>query len=230
MKNLMRFAALASFSAVALAASVPFTFTAGSPALASELNANFRVLARAVTVLEAKVAALEGTVPLTAASVAGTYRLLSLSSKAISDPAGLMVGAGTSSGNGTIVLGEDMNFTYSNVERMSGFSARLGNLSCAQANENTSSFSGHNHVYLKTNCTNTVNAFVSTEGPARSTSTGSGTWQLGVGNTILINPLDGPALTVYLAHGGRTGFSVEADNQSSQGTGQRLQIDVFVKQ
>jgi hypothetical protein len=84
----------------ATAASVPHTFTPGTVASASEVNANFAALVEAVSALEAKVD------PQTAEALAGTYDYfevkidvddLSSSSKSIA-------GAGTS---GTVVLNAD---------------------------------------------------------------------------------------------------------------------------
>ncbi len=63
---------LAVFSAVgssALAA-VPFTFTNGQPANATEVNTNFNALVQAIDALTARVDALESS---TTASLAGTY-------------------------------------------------------------------------------------------------------------------------------------------------------------
>ncbi|MDH5632331.1 MAG: hypothetical protein OEZ10_04970 [Gammaproteobacteria bacterium] len=51
-------AIIASSSIIAMAASVPNTFTSGSPALASDVNANFQALATAVTAMETKLASL----------------------------------------------------------------------------------------------------------------------------------------------------------------------------
>lgn len=51
-------AIIASSSIIAMAASVPNTFTSGSPALASDVNANFQSLAAAVTAMEAKLASM----------------------------------------------------------------------------------------------------------------------------------------------------------------------------
>lgn len=56
---------------------VPHTFTAGAPARASEVNANFAALATAIDAVIARVAALESPT-LTMAAVAGTYRFASL--------------------------------------------------------------------------------------------------------------------------------------------------------
>jgi hypothetical protein len=80
-QNFFRFVALSLVSGAALAASVPHTFTSGTPAVASEVNDNFSALVAAVTSLEARLTALETTgVPApTMASVAGTYDVFEVS-------------------------------------------------------------------------------------------------------------------------------------------------------
>lgn len=67
---------LLSGAAVAQTA-LPHTFTAGAPARASEVNANFSALATAIDAVITRVAALEAPT-LTMAAVAGTYRFASL--------------------------------------------------------------------------------------------------------------------------------------------------------
>jgi len=61
-------------SSVLAQTAVPHTFTAGTAAKASEVNANFSALVDAIVALEAKVATLQGS--LTVNAVAGEYRLL----------------------------------------------------------------------------------------------------------------------------------------------------------
>lgn len=87
MRNLIRSSivalSLVVFSATAVAATtVPFTFTAGTPATASEVNANFQALATAIdtltttnAALTTQIAKLDGTTPVTAADMAGTYKV-----------------------------------------------------------------------------------------------------------------------------------------------------------
>ena len=103
-KTIVRFAILALFNTATLAASVPHIFTAGSPALASEVNANFAALVTAVTTLETKVAALEAKVgPHTTASLAGTYDYFEVRIDVdnLSATLNAIAGAGVS---GTVVL------------------------------------------------------------------------------------------------------------------------------
>jgi hypothetical protein len=69
---------LLAFAAVATAApiTVPFTFTAGTPAKAAEINADFQALVTAINALSVRVDKLDGITPaaaLTAADVVGTY-------------------------------------------------------------------------------------------------------------------------------------------------------------
>jgi hypothetical protein len=55
---------------------VPYNFSAGSPAKAGEVNANFQALATAINALSARLDKAEGK--LTAADIVGTYRFQSL--------------------------------------------------------------------------------------------------------------------------------------------------------
>jgi hypothetical protein len=55
---------------------VPYSFSAGSPAKAGEVNANFQALATAINALSARLDKAEGK--LTAADIVGTYRFQSL--------------------------------------------------------------------------------------------------------------------------------------------------------
>lgn len=106
-KTIARFVIFALFSTTALAASVPFTFTSGDPARASEVNANFAALVTAVTALEAQVAALEAKVnPATMADLAGTYSYLEvrIDVDGLSATSNSIAGAGVS---GTVVLNAD---------------------------------------------------------------------------------------------------------------------------
>ena len=65
---------LIAFSVVATAqTSVPYTFTAGTTAIASEVNADFQALAATIDTLSVRVAKLEGQI--TASDLVGTYAL-----------------------------------------------------------------------------------------------------------------------------------------------------------
>jgi hypothetical protein len=69
--------ALATLGNTAMAqVTVPNTFTSGTPAKASEVNANFQALATAINSLSDRVAKVEGTI--TAADVIGTYQFENL--------------------------------------------------------------------------------------------------------------------------------------------------------
>ena len=236
MKNILRFAVLGSFSALALAASVPFTFTAGAPAVAAEVNANFTALANAITTLEAKVASLEGANALTAADVAGTYRLLAISSKATSSSADLTFGAGSQRANSILVISTDGTFTFNSEEASSGFSAKTTQCNSpglsrtgSSGPSTTGSAGSHDHGYTYAACTS--GGFVSTEPPISFSSSGTGAWSLTGQNTIRLTPAGEPGLTVYLAKGNRIGFGVETQNlNDGGGTGSRFEFDVFIKQ
>lgn len=64
--------------AVAAPVTIPHTFTAGTPANAAHVNANFQALVTAINTLSDRVDRLDGTTPVTAADVVGTYTLSGL--------------------------------------------------------------------------------------------------------------------------------------------------------
>lgn len=69
---MMAFVAFVAFNSVASAqVTVPFTFAAGTPASADEVNANFQALVTAINSLGTRVSKLEGLI--TAADLVGTY-------------------------------------------------------------------------------------------------------------------------------------------------------------
>lgn len=75
---MIRFLIAASLFCIAFAGqaqqvSVPNSFTAGAPAKAADVNANFSALAAGINALSARVAKLEGQI--TAADLVGTYAL-----------------------------------------------------------------------------------------------------------------------------------------------------------
>jgi hypothetical protein len=74
-QKLINFIVLALLSGLALAASVPNTFTANTPAVAAGVNANFTALVAALTDLEDRVTTLEhgGGPPLDEADFYGSY-------------------------------------------------------------------------------------------------------------------------------------------------------------
>ena len=105
-KTAARFVIFALFSGTALAASVPFTFTSGDPARASEVNGNFAALVAAVTSLETKVAALEAKGgPHTMASLAGSYEAFEITVDVDATATG--GNAGGSGVSGTVILNAD---------------------------------------------------------------------------------------------------------------------------
>src|SRR3954454_13262447 len=83
---------------------VPFTFSAGSPARASEVNGNFQALVNAINGLTARVAKLEGQI--TAADLEGSYTLEGLQIGLITNNK-----VETISYTGTLILAA--NLTYS---------------------------------------------------------------------------------------------------------------------
>jgi len=95
---------------------VPNTFTAGTPAKAADVNANFQALATAIDTLTARVDKLDGTTAVTMADLAGTYVINGLQTEVFKD-------GGTPGGwirnytyQGTLTLAADGNLTLSNTE------------------------------------------------------------------------------------------------------------------
>src|SRR5258706_4460391 len=107
---------LSVLSGVAFAqTTVPNTFTRGTAAKASEVNANFQALATAIDNLGSRVSKLEGTI--TATDVAGTYAFASLEAETFT---GANVNVASSvgiihhqNGNGTFTLNANGTFSFS---------------------------------------------------------------------------------------------------------------------
>lgn len=253
--TIIRFIILSVFSATALAASVPNTFTAGSPALASEVNANFAALVSAVTTLETKVSSLESQVvalqsvntALTADDVVGTYKFLSVISKTVSDAPNLLFGSKSGISDSSVTFTKTSStggtFTVTSSNKSSGFNAKgtqcntEGTAATSSSGPSTTGTAGtHFHTYLHATCT--PSGFVSVETPVDDSSTGSGTWALGTGDSITITPPTDPGITpvpftAYISKAGHVGFAIEAEDvagSGGNGSGRKFSMDVFIKQ
>ena len=211
MKNLVRFLVLALFSALALAASVPYTFSAGSPAAAAEVNADFAALVSAVTTLEAKVAALEGAAAaLTVADVAGTYRYLTLANKSGADSAAFAINTSSSVEDASFTFDAGGTFSFSGTRKSGGANARITD--CNPPSLFTTSMTlSHDHKYNYAACTNgSTSMSPSIDQPA----TGSGNWSLSGTDGIVLTQSAGPSGTprvlfkVYISKAARMGFAV----------------------
>jgi len=227
-KHITRFLALSTFSVAALAASVPNTFTAGTPAVASQVNANFTALVNAATALETKAAALETKVTaletkvaalesvntaLTAADVVGTYKLLSLESETGSNAGNHTITSASGSSNVSLTFTATSDtggtFTYSAVNKSAGFRA--------QGPDCTNS-----------GCTST--GYVSTNGTPDESDSGSGTWALGANNTVVVSPPGSSPVTVYFSKAGRVGFAVEVNTESDEViSSRRFSLDALIR-
>lgn len=102
-------------SAAQAQVTVPHTFTAGAAARASEVNANFSALATAINDLATRLSAVENPT-VTAASVAGTYKYLSLgiavnATQAVSNAGILTVRGATWTGTMVLNAGGTASFT-----------------------------------------------------------------------------------------------------------------------
>jgi VCBS repeat-containing protein len=160
---------------------VPNTFTAGTAAKASEVNANFHALATAIDNLESRVSKLEGT--LTAADVAGTYAFASLEAETITNA---NVNVASSQG---IVHHQSSNGTFT-------FNAN-----------GTFSFSAPNNSSKLTFSLNTATA---TETQETVPGSGTGTWSLsgkiltisvgGGGPTVAFTLAAGPGLFINISN------------------------------
>lgn len=88
---------------------VPFTFSAGAAARASEVNGNFQALLAAINTIDARVGRLEGSAALSNASIAGAYRLFGLQNGLIA--AGGPGGVETITYTGTVTLAAGGTYT-----------------------------------------------------------------------------------------------------------------------
>lgn len=105
-------AALAFFLVAASAhaqTAIPFTFTAGAPARASEVNGNFQALLAAINNVDARVARLEGGA-LSNAAIAGNYRILGFQTGVMASGPGLVE---TITYDGTLAVAADGTYTGS---------------------------------------------------------------------------------------------------------------------
>ena len=120
-------------AAVNAQVTVPNTFTAGTPAKASEVNANFQALVTAVNSLTARVGKLEGQV--TAADLAGTYSLHQFQTE-LGGGVAQRVATYTSNGTATVTLAANGAVTISSVTSQ-GHQLNLpgGTLTAINANE-----------------------------------------------------------------------------------------------
>ncbi len=112
---------------------IPHTFTAGTPALASEVNANFHTLVTAINALEGRIDKLEGQIAF--ADIVGTYAIAGLQTglHAVTNIGGIEViswtGTITFAGDGTFaaVFGNDKHsLQWSVLNPNPAFSAGLG--------------------------------------------------------------------------------------------------------
>jgi len=150
---------------------VPNTFTAGTAAKASEVNANFQALATAIDNLGSRVSKLEGT--LSTADVAGTYAFASLEVETFT---GANVNVASSlgivhhqNGNGTFTFNANGTFTFSQTTSSSKLTFLLNS---ASATETIETIPG----------------------------TATGTWTLS-GKILTINISGGPTIPFTLAAG-----------------------------
>lgn len=231
-QKLLTFAVLALLSSFVLAASVPNTFTASTPAVASQVNANFAALVNAVTTLEQKVAALESTT-LTAADVAGTYKYLQFDTYIGSLAAKKTFAARSGVADGTFTFNVDGTF---GVTGGTGRSNEFGGKAqdCAETNGPTTSdpaTNPHTHGFIASLCNMSGQPF-NTRVEDRPGDTSTGTWALGPANTITVTFNGGTAFTVYGSKAGGVGFSIGAEvvTDNPDAPGRQFSLGIFVKQ
>ena len=237
MKSIVRLIALALFSTLALAASVPYTFSAGAPAVAAEVNANFSALADAITALEAKVAALESGGKLTAADVAGTYRRISMTSKTVGgDSTSLEFGSSSGVTEADVVISPGGTFTIKGTEKQAEFSAKTTQCNTPSSNNATSSSGpsttgaagSHFHLYTYAACTS--GGFVSTNPATNDPFSNGGTWAITGPDSITLTPTGQAAITVYISKAGRVGYAVEVESRTNAtSSGRRFEMSVLFK-
>ncbi|MDP3858703.1 MAG: hypothetical protein Q8Q73_13165 [Stagnimonas sp.] len=227
-KHITRFIALSTFSVAALAASVPNTFTSGTPAVASQVNANFTAVVNAATALETKAAAMETKLTaleakvaalenvnsaITADDVVGSYKMVTLESATAGNTTNRLFAS--SSGSTTVSLtftktsDTGGTFTYSASVKSTGYVGQT------------------NGCDMGGNCTSGGYAETRNEDGGDN---GSGTWALGDGNTIVVTPPESAPLTVYFSKRGQIGFAMEVESVSNVGvSGRSFSLNMLIR-
>lgn len=226
--------ALLLVSAGALAqTTIPNTFTAGSPARASEVNANFTALANAANALDARLDALEAANgALTAADVAGTYRVLSVRNSNGSLSATRRFFSSSGSTEGTVTFNANGTFTGTFDNRSNSYSGKAQTCASGAANTSSTSINGtpHNHQYTAANCDQNADAFTSNVGNNLGQAD-SGTWTLGPGNAITVSAGGDAPLTLHFDRSAGLAFAVEVNsNNDPSNPGREFGLSVLVKQ
>jgi len=124
-------------SSVSVFAAVPFTFTNGTPANASEINADFSYLVAQIAALQAQVTALQSGP--TMASLAGTYNITEMTTRVDNSMAPTSFSMQSEVGTGTVTFNADgtgsinstnystfLNFSQNPVTVMTGLNAIPG--------------------------------------------------------------------------------------------------------
>lgn len=99
-------AVLASSGLIALAATVPHTFTSGTPAVAADVNANFQALTTALTTAQADIAVLQAklaSVSIVTANGQPTVRFTGVNVQVVNG----LDSTGTANGTGNLIVGYD---------------------------------------------------------------------------------------------------------------------------
>lgn len=207
---------------------VPHTFTAGTAAQASEVNANFAALVAAINALESV------NTPLTAADVAGTYQLLAIASMTGSLATTKKAASASETNNGTLTFNVNGNFTGVITSRSNEFNVK-GQDCVNSATSTDIAFPGlntqHAHGYSASLCNQDSTVFLS-QAVNDLNQAISGTWALNAGtSTITVTPAAESALLVYISKRGGVGFAVEvSDNTNASTPGRRFGLSVLVKQ
>jgi len=170
---------------------VPNTFTAGTAARASEVNANFTALATAIDAVIARVAALE-TPTVTTAAFAGTYRYTSvgvgLGALAGTGGAGNIQVSG-STASGTVTLNANGTATISTSDQSSILRLDYSTASHSHTvpGSQTSETTGHSHTVSgnTTSVSNTGSTVTSALTPDTGSESGSRTWSVSNGQVVL---------------------------------------------
>lgn len=201
------FLLLSTYSAMSFAVTVPHTFVSGQPAVAADVNDNFSVLAAAITKLEG------GT--LTATDVAGTYKLVSVSTATMgkNSASGGSGSFGSKSGESesTVVINANGTLTFTG--------SRKGTSTTVICNASSQS--------VVPSCGGGVN----TQSDDSAADNGSGTWSLdNGGHSITITPQNDPAVTVQMAKGAALGFFIQTTAISNNPPGREFQLNVLIKQ
>ena len=179
--KLFAFAFFSTFNAYSQV-TVPNSFTSGTPAKASEVNANFQALATAVNNLNARIAKLEGNI--TSSDIVGTYKITSLNIEnyITTNSSGTLYQKSDYVVSGTAVFNTDGTLTFNTTSTGWSFDLLKSNNQNTVGNPTFGNFAPQNGL----NETQTTNWTLGTGANAGTITIGSKVFNLTAGGKILI--------------------------------------------